>query len=95
MDIRFLESLVAVVEGGSISAAARVQGLTATAISQRIRTLEAEFGADLLIRSGHRASPTKACLNLLPRARNLILETAMLKRDFGSNALQCDFVECN
>ncbi len=91
MDIRFLESLVAVVEGGSISAAARVQGLTATAISQRIRTLEAEFGADLLIRSGHRASPTKACLNLLPRARNLILETAMLKRDFGSNALSGPF----
>ena len=91
MDIRFLESLIAVVEGGSISAAARVQGLTATAISQRIRALEAEFGADLLIRSGHRAMPTKACLNLLPRARDLILEAAMLKRDFGSNALSGPF----
>ena len=91
MDIRFLESLIAVVEGGSISAAARVQGLTATAVSQRIRALEAEFGADLLIRSGHRAMPTKACLNLLPRARDLILEAAMLKRDFGSNALSGPF----
>jgi DNA-binding transcriptional LysR family regulator len=86
LDIRFLESLIAVVEGGSISAAARMQGLTATAISQRIRALEAEFGADLLIRAGHKATPTKACLNLLPRVRDLILEAAMLKRDFGSNA---------
>ncbi len=91
MDIRFLESLIAVVEGGSISAAARVQGLTATAVSQRIRALEAEFGADLLIRAGHKATPTKACLNSLPRARDLILEAAMLKRDFGSNALSGPF----
>jgi len=91
LDIRFLESLIAVVEGGSISAAARVQRLTATAISQRIRALEAEFGADLLIRSGHKAVPTKACLNLLPRARDLIFETAMLKRDFGNNALSGPF----
>ncbi|MEK6205629.1 MAG: LysR family transcriptional regulator, partial [Amylibacter sp.] len=50
-----MESLVAVVEGGSISAAARGQGLTATAVSQRIRALEVEFVADLLIRSGHAA----------------------------------------
>jgi DNA-binding transcriptional LysR family regulator len=91
LDIRFLESLVAVVEGGSISAAARGQGLTATAVSQRIRTLEADFGADLLIRSGHAAVPTKACLNLLPRARDLIFEAAMLKRDFGKDALSGPF----
>ncbi len=91
MDIRFLESLIAVVEGGSISAAARAQGLTATAISQRIRTLETVFGADLLIRSSHKATPTKACLNLLPRVRDLIVEAAMLKRDFGSNALSGPF----
>jgi len=91
LDIRFLESLVAVVESGSISAAARGQGLTAAAISQRIRALEATFGADLLIRSGHTAQPTKACLNLLPRARDLIFEAAMLKRDFGKNALSGPF----
>jgi len=91
LDIRFLESLIAVVEGGSISAAARVQGLTATAVSQRIRALEAEFGADLLIRSGHKAAPTKACLNLLPRALALVQETMMLKRDFDSNALSGPF----
>ena len=36
MDSRFLESLVAVVEEGSIAAAARAQGITPAAISQRI-----------------------------------------------------------
>lgn len=91
MDIRFLESLVAVVDNGSISAAARAQGLTATAISQRVRALEQEFGAELLVRSGHSALPSKACLNLLPRARGLIQESAKLKRDFGSFALSGPF----
>ena len=91
MDIRFLESLVAVVENGSISAAARTQGLTATAISQRVRALEQEFGSELLLRSGHSAMPSQACLNLLPRARSLIEETAKLKRDFGNFSLAGSF----
>jgi DNA-binding transcriptional LysR family regulator len=43
MDIRFLESLIAVVETGSIAGAARLQYLTAAAVSQRIQALEKEI----------------------------------------------------
>ncbi len=91
LDIRFLESLVAVVDNGSISGAARAQGLTATAVSQRIRALEQEFGTKLLVRSGHSALPSKTCLNLLPQARGLIQQSAKLKRDFGSSVLSGPF----
>lgn len=73
MDTRFLESLVAVVETGSIASAARLQNLTATAVSQRIPALEVEFDTPLLSRSAHSARPTEACLNLLPRAQTLLI----------------------
>jgi len=83
MDIRFLESLIAVVEHGSISAAAKAQGLTATAISQRIKALEASFGVQLLVRAGHSARPSRACLRLLPEARSLVSRATRLQRSFA------------
>ncbi len=87
MDIRFLESLIAVVETGSIAGAARMQYLTAAAVSQRIQSLESELNCELLSRSGHSAKPTETCLNLLPRARKLIRETEALKGDIDTSAL--------
>lgn len=78
MDTRFLESLLAVAETGSIAAAARQQGLTAAAVSQRIRVLEAEFGEALLNRSAHAAAPTEACMRLLPGARKLVQDAQQL-----------------
>ena len=78
MDTRFLNSLLAVAETGSIAAAARQQGLTAAAVSQRIRVLEAEFGAPLLNRTAHSAQPTEACLRLLPAARQLVRDAERL-----------------
>lgn len=88
MDIRFLESLIAVVETGSIAAAARVQNLTPAAIGQRIRTLEAEFDHALLSRDGHKAQPTQACLDLLPRAKMLVRESENLKADLDPTGLR-------
>jgi DNA-binding transcriptional LysR family regulator len=90
MDIRFLKSLVAVVETGSIASAGRQQNLTATAISQRIRSLEKEFDASLLSRSAHSATPTEACLNLLPRIENIIKESDALKADIDTTGLSAN-----
>lgn len=87
MDTRFLESLLAVVETGSIAAAARKQGITAAALSGRIKSLEAQFGTNLLSRSAHSAQPTDACLNLLPRAENLIKQAHLLKSDIDATGL--------
>ncbi|MEA3544055.1 MAG: LysR family transcriptional regulator [Thermodesulfobacteriota bacterium] len=87
MDTRFLESLITVVESGSIAAAARLQGLTAAAISQRIQALEREMDCELLSRAAHTAKPTEACLNLMPRARKLVREAEALKGDIDSSGL--------
>lgn len=81
MDTRYLKSLITVVECGSIAHAARIEGLTAAAISQRILALERQLGFELLSRVGHAAKPSQACLGLLPRARRIVREVALLAGD--------------
>lgn len=87
MDTRYLKSLVTVVECGSIAHAARVEGLTAAAVSQRILALERQLGFELLSRVGHAAKPTQACLGLLPRARRIVREIALLAGDADMGGL--------
>ncbi|WP_050464989.1 LysR family transcriptional regulator [Herbaspirillum autotrophicum] len=81
MDTRYLKSLIAVVDCGSIADAARTEGLTAAAVSQRIQALERHFGFALLSRVGHAAKASDACLGLLPRARQIVREVGLLAGD--------------
>ncbi|MBE1205227.1 LysR family transcriptional regulator [Aminobacter carboxidus] len=90
MDIRFLQSLVAVVETGSIVAAARRERLTPAAVSQRIQALERTLGCPLLVRGAHTARPTEACLSLLPRARALVRDASLLVDDLDATGLSGD-----
>lgn len=87
MDSRYLKSLITVVDCGSIADAARVEGFTAAAISQRIQALERQLGFTLLTRTGHAAKPTEACLALLPRARRIVREVALLAGDADFDGL--------
>lgn len=87
MEIRYLKSLLAVVDSGSIAEAARTEHLTAAAIGQRVQVLERELGLALLSRSGHTAQPTPACERLLPRARRLVREAALLHGDASADGL--------
>jgi DNA-binding transcriptional LysR family regulator len=68
MDIRYLKTLVTVVETGSFSKAARSLHLTQSAVSQRIKFLEESFGHTLFDRS--------ASTLLLTGAGELVLESA-------------------
>ena len=79
MDTRFLESLVAVVEQGSIAEAARRLNLTPAAITQRIQALERELGTALLMRSGRTVRPTEAGARMVERGRGLLMEVRDLK----------------
>lgn len=72
MDIRYFESLIAVVEEGSIARAAKLQHLTAAAVGQRVSVLEEHFGVALLDRSARRALPSEACVQLLPPLRKIV-----------------------
>ena len=79
MDTNFLESLVHVVEHGSIAEAARRLNVTPAAIAQRIQALEREFGTPLLMRSGRVVRPTEAGARIVERARPLLQEVHDLK----------------
>ncbi|RYF57150.1 MAG: LysR family transcriptional regulator, partial [Comamonadaceae bacterium] len=58
MDIRYMQSFVAVVEGGSFAEAARRLDLTSAAVAARIKALEEELGVTLVKRSGRSVKPT-------------------------------------
>lgn len=87
MDSRFLRSLIATIEHGSIAEAARAENLTAAAVSQRIQALERELGFALLSRQGHTATPTEACQHILRRARHIVHEVALLAGDADPQGL--------
>lgn len=81
MDVRFLKSLVAVVETGSIAAAARRENRTAAAISQRVQALERLLGCTLLLRTAHAARSSDQCLLILPKIRSIIELAEELQSD--------------
>jgi DNA-binding transcriptional LysR family regulator len=87
MDTRFLESLVTVIDCGSMAEAARRLNLTPAGVAQRIRTLEIEIGARLVVRSGRTVRPTEAAATVLGRARHLLEEVRDIKSLAGSGML--------
>lgn len=87
LNIRYLKSLIAIVENGSIVDAARMENLTAAAIGQRIQSLESELGITLLSRIGHTAQPTQACMKLLPRIRKIVREAELLHMSIDETEL--------
>jgi DNA-binding transcriptional LysR family regulator len=87
MDIRFLESLVTVLECGSIAEAARRLNLTPAGLAQRVHALEKEIGMRLLFRSGRVVRPTEAAIAILDRARRLVMDVHDLKSVAGSRVL--------
>ena len=60
MDTQALRSLVAAVEAGSLTAAARRLGVSQPAVSQKLAALESDFGQQLLVRSRQGVRPTPA-----------------------------------
>ena len=87
MDTRFVASLLAIIEEGSIAAAARRSGVTASALSQRISALEAELGVTLLQREGRMVQPTHACRSVLPRLRAMLRLQQDLRADLRGQRL--------
>jgi DNA-binding transcriptional LysR family regulator len=79
MDVRFLGTLVTVIECGSVAEAGRRLNLTAAGVAQRIRALETEIGVRLVARSGRTMRPTAAAIAILDRARNVQREVRDLK----------------
>ncbi len=87
MDTRFVSSLLAVIEEGSLAAAARREGITASAVAQRISALEQDVGIALLRRAGRVMQPTAECRTLLPRLQDLVRSETDLRRALRGAAL--------
>ncbi|MFC5606881.1 LysR family transcriptional regulator [Variovorax soli] len=74
VNLNRLAVFVAVVEAGSLSAAARRLGLAKTMVSAHIQRLEAEVGASLLLRTTRRQSLTDAGEAFYEAARRIVLD---------------------
>lgn len=67
LETRFLKTFLSVVELNSITAAARKENLTPSAVVQRLRALEEEIGVALVQRAGHSTRATEAVMETAKR----------------------------
>ncbi|WP_025661732.1 LysR family transcriptional regulator [Rhizobium sp. IBUN] len=79
-DWHFYRTLLAVLEHGSLSAAARDLGLTQPTVGRHIDALENSIGSQLFVRSPNGLLPTDAALELKPYAQTLAATSAALLR---------------
>ena len=82
-----LEILLAVVDHGSFSAAARVLGYTPSAVGKRLHQLEKRLNVPLLIRSTRRMTLTEAGRRYVEEARVLFARLSALEADIADDAL--------
>lgn len=76
INLNRLEVFVAVVEAGSLTAAAARLGLAKTMVSAHMQRLEAELGASLLVRSTRRLSLTETGEAFFESARSIVADAA-------------------
>lgn len=67
-----MRTLVAAIDGGSLSAASRALGMPLPTVSRRISDLEAHLGAQLLVRTSRKLILTEAGENFAAVARRLL-----------------------
>lgn len=80
LDGRALKTLLAVLDTGSVSAAANQLGLSQSAVSHALDRMRRAFGDDLFVRSGRGIAPTPYAATLPPRLRKLLDDLQALAR---------------
>lgn len=85
-DLTDLRLFCDVVEAGTITGGAERSALALAAASTRIRGMEDQLGAPLLIRSRQGVTPTPAGRALLKHARVIIAQSARMREDLGAYA---------
>jgi DNA-binding transcriptional LysR family regulator len=79
MDLRHLETLLAIDEEGSFTAAADVLSTVQSNVSEQVRQLEGELGVQLLVRSRRGAQPTECGEVVLEHARRIRRELEAMR----------------
>src|SRR6185503_6955894 len=87
-DLEQLRTFVAVVEAGSLTAAAPQVFLSQSAVSEQMRKLEERAGQSLLTRSKVGVAPTVAGTRLLAHAQRLLALADEALRDLRGEPLQ-------
>jgi DNA-binding transcriptional LysR family regulator len=85
-DWDLFQSLHAVLEAGSLSAAARFRGLTQPTLGRHIETLEQRLGSPLFLRSPRGLQPTDLALELKPHLHDMSAAASAAVRDASSLA---------
>ena len=83
MELRHLDAVLAVADEGSFTAAADALSTVQSNVSEQIRQLEAELGAELFVRSRRGAEPTDCGEVVLERARRIRRELDSLRADLS------------
>lgn len=76
-----MATFVSVVEGKSLSAAARAQRLSLPAVSRQLRALESELGVNLVVRSTRRLHLTEAGQRWYEHCRRVLREIEAARQD--------------
>jgi len=84
MDLDALRLFVAVIDQGSIAAAARSFGISPSLASRRIAALEHEVGARLLLRTTRSLVPTEAGQVLLAWGREAVADWGRVRDEIGA-----------
>jgi len=87
-DLEQLRTLAAVIDAGSLTAAAPRVFLSQSSVSEQIRKLEERAGQSLLTRSKAGVAPTEAGMRLLAYARRILALSDEAFRDLHGEILQ-------
>lgn len=88
MDTKRLQYFCTIVEQGQISRAAKVLYMSQPPLSQRLKELEEELGATLILRDGGRWHVTDAGKILYEQAKKILAEMVEIKRQVHDAAMQ-------
>ena len=83
MELRHLETLLAIAEEGSFTAAADVLSTVQSNVSEQVRQLETGLGAQLLVRGRRGAEATESGEVVLERARRIRRELEAMRADLA------------
>src|ERR1700727_1405886 len=86
LDWQLCRTLLAVLDEGSLSGAARTLGLTQPTVGRHIEALEAQCGAPLFTRSASGLAPTETALALRPHAEAMAAAAEALIRTASGEA---------
>ena len=83
MLLRHLETIVAIADEGSFTAAADALNTVQSNVSDQIRQMEQELGVPLLVRGRRGAVPTEFGVVVLERARRVLRELEAMRADLS------------